>query len=384
MDYIRVDELPGFDGPIEGRLCPLTLLTGENGTGKTVFLDTAAAVHAAANHDDVDDRWGRALRKTLRATVRRRLDDATAECRVTIEPRGNGPARTAAVHRLGGIETRRWRNEHTGIDEVVSSNGWEGTLAALLEPADDGAGDARMEAARKVATAFRGPDRSRRTRRFHAPAPRVYDWRPDALQSERTKGFEALAAAAHDGDETWRKIAAALETFGAASGLYETIEVRRHGNWTGDPYTILTTPPGGGAARDVAESTATGRVLPLAFECARADAAALTLIEQPEIGLHPSAEAALASLIAASAGASRRFIVETHGDFFQERVRLDVRDGAHELDVDDVNVLYFEKRAGGAAVHDVFFDAEGNVEGTPHGYRRFMMVESARSLGLDQ
>ena len=104
------------------------------------------------------------------------------------------------------------------------------------------------------------------------------------------------------------------------------------------------------------------------------------LLQQPEVHLHPSAQAALGSLFCRVAGPDRQLIVETHGDHLLSRVRMDVRDGASDLKPEDVSILFFERDDLDVRIHSIGLDEEGNVRGAPPTYRRFFMEETRRSL----
>ena len=52
------------------------------------------------------------------------------------------------------------------------------------------------------------------------------------------------------------------------------------------------------------------------------------LLQQPEVHLHPSAQAALGTLFCQVAKPERQLVVETHSDHLLDRVRMDVR-GRH-------------------------------------------------------
>ena len=104
------------------------------------------------------------------------------------------------------------------------------------------------------------------------------------------------------------------------------------------------------------------------------------LLQQPEVHLHPSAQAALGSLFCRTASWSRQLVVETHSDHLLDRVRMDVRDGVVPLQPADVSILYFERHGLDVRIHSLRIDDEGNVLGAPEGYRRFFMEEVTRSL----
>ena len=106
------------------------------------------------------------------------------------------------------------------------------------------------------------------------------------------------------------------------------------------------------------------------------------LLQQPEVHLHPSAQAALGSLFCQIAGSNRQLVVETHSDHLLDRVRMDVRDGATNLRPEDVSILFFERGDLDVRIHSLGIDNEGNIVGAPEGYRKFFMEETARSLRL--
>ena len=120
------------------------------------------------------------------------------------------------------------------------------------------------------------------------------------------------------------------------------------------------------------------QVLPLVTELMRPDAPSLILLQQPEVHLHPSAQAALGSLFCHLA-TDRQIIVETHSDFLLNRIRMDIRDGRAPLSPDDVSILYFERSEIDVDIHAVRIDRDGNVIGAPPGYGQFFMEEAARS-----
>ena len=124
------------------------------------------------------------------------------------------------------------------------------------------------------------------------------------------------------------------------------------------------------------------QVLPVTTGLFRADTASMSLLQQPEMHLHPSAQAALGSLLCKIAARGRQMVVETHSDHLLGRVRMDVRDGKWKLNPEDVSILYFEGGELGVRIHSLELDREGNVLNAPTSYRRFFMEEMRRSLRL--
>ena len=106
------------------------------------------------------------------------------------------------------------------------------------------------------------------------------------------------------------------------------------------------------------------------------------LLQQPEVHLHPSAQAALGSLFCEVANSGRQLVVETHSDHLLDRVRMEVRDGTTGLKPDDVSILFFERDGLEVNIHRLRIDVDGNINGQPNSYRRFFMEETRRSLGF--
>ena len=104
------------------------------------------------------------------------------------------------------------------------------------------------------------------------------------------------------------------------------------------------------------------------------------LLQQPEVHLHPSAQAALGSLFCQVASWKRQLIIETHSDHLIDRVRMDVRDGGSRLKPEDVSILYFERGDLEVRIHSLRIDDDGNIVDAPDSYRRFFMEETKRSL----
>ena len=184
----------------------------------------------------------------------------------------------------------------------------------------------------------------------------------------------------------WARLKEGLERFGKEAGLFDEIFIRRKGQRDNEPFQIHFRKLGSklkGPSRNLIDiGYGVSQVLPVITELLRPDAAPLFLLQQPEIHLHPSAQAALGSLFCQIASRERQLIVETHSDHLLDRVRMDVRDGRGALKPEDVSILFFERNELDVHIHSLRIDGEGNVLNAPDSYRRFFMEETARSLGL--
>ncbi|MCY4233265.1 MAG: AAA family ATPase [Bacteroidetes bacterium] len=91
----------------------------------------------------------------------------------------------------------------------------------------------------------------------------------------------------------------------------------------------------------------------------------VALLQQPDIHLHPSVQAALGTLFCEIAGKGRQLIVEVHSNYVVDRIRMDVRDQKTNLKPEDVSILFFERNETSVQIHNIKIDELGNVLNTP-------------------
>ena len=223
-----------------------------------------------------------------------------------------------------------------------------------------------------------GPVRSK-PRRTYNPARASRDPEGDYIPMY-------LASTYFQEPRTWAGLQEALVRFGRAAGLFDEIAIKPLGKRNTEPFQI-TVRKGGKRAKGPSRNLidvgyGVSQALPLVTELLRPDAPSMFLLQQPEVHLHPSAQAALGSLFCQVASRKRRLIVETHSDHLLDRVRMDVRDGKTELKPEDVSILFFERGDSDVCVHSLRIDGEGNIVDAPGTYRSFFMDETRRSLGL--
>ena len=120
-------------------------------------------------------------------------------------------------------------------------------------------------------------------------------------------------------------------------------------------------------------------VLPLLHAVASAPKEATLFLQQPETHLHPKAQAALVRLVAQR---GRRLLVETHSDHIPDWLRIAVMSG--DIDPHDLGIVYFDRVDGGGStiLHDIRVDEQANLIDTPPRFRQFFLDETERLLGF--
>ena len=197
-----------------------------------------------------------------------------------------------------------------------------------------------------------------------------------------------LANLSQRDQQEWKNLKRELEMFGQNSGLFDEIAIKSLGETEGGPFHIQIRKFGRrlkGIPRNLIDvGYGVSQALPVLTELLRPDSPTMFLLQQPEVHLHPSAQAALGSLFCAIAEREQRqLVIETHSDYLLDRVRMDIRDRKTSLDPQDVSILYFESSGElDVHIHALRLDEDGNVLDAPPTYGQFFMDETRRSIGL--
>ena len=120
-------------------------------------------------------------------------------------------------------------------------------------------------------------------------------------------------------------------------------------------------------------------LLPLLRAISQVEPARIFLLQQPEIHVHPVAQALLAQHMAEG---THDFIIETHSDHLIDRFRICVMQGV--LAPEELSIVYFEpdKDRGRSRIYSIRVDKQGNLIGMPDNYRLFFLQETEKLLGF--
>ena len=451
MDEIRLKNFRCFREEQTARLAPLTLLVGENSTGKTSFLALIRALWDLARRNRVPNfkeepydlgsfdeiahhRGGRESRaETFEAgfvVTQRTTRAVNYRLNIVFGKKGTVPVlmkRCFSNEEEGiWIESSRSQVPYKDVswefsvgtpkgewtigegqfwpddDHVLSAdffrNSYLGGIGgkSWLELADyrfvvrRGSGqpdDSDWELIKRI---YDAEQRFRGCKPLYPSAPvrfkphRTYD--PSRLTRDPEGDYVPMYLAdLYFQDVTrWKALKDALEKFGKEAGLFDEISVMPFGKTASGPFQLQIRKFGRkakGPQRNLIDvGYGVSQVLPVITELLRDDAPPIFLLQQPEVHLHPSAQAALGSLLCQVATPWRQLVVETHSDHLLDRVRMDVRDGVTKLKPEDVSILYFERGDLDVRIHSIRLDEEGNVLDAPPSYGAFFMEETERSV----
>ena len=443
---IRLRDFRCFRERQSARLAPLTLLVGENSTGKTSFLAAVRAIWDAAHGIGVPDfrkppfdlgsfpeivyrRGGRGADANCFEIGFTELTpgDGLLDFDVVFESRDAAPAPMKTTWRDGVVSVEYRRTNGPYSQAVLESPGgswcysmsdedsmFEGPRttgffsrlhyavasddpASLIDDLNPSPATFDRQPTSNDLAAFsslagqftrfpsHGPPFA--SAPIHSSPRRTYD--PTKLGSDPWGADvpSRIASLQYQDKAEWAALKEKLDAFGSESGLFDDFSVKQLTRVEGGPFQLQVRRFGKGGRKGprrnlVDVGFGVSQVLPALAALFRSDGPPMLLMQQPELHLHPSAQAALGSLFCRTAEAGRQLIIETHSEYIVDRIRMDIRDGRTDLNPDDVVVLFFERSELDIQIHSLRFDEQGNVLGAPDGYGQFFMDETRRSVGL--
>ena len=433
-----------FQGEQRGRLRPITLLVGENSTGKTTFLGCYRVFHQMFSMRGVSESpdfneepfaMG-SFRDVVRS--RRGPSDRIDELKIGLRV-GRSPDDVMSPYELSFTFGER------GLEPVISSLRFQFAPDAFLEMRSDEDGTVFQipDCTRKInglslvlgifwlfdtsswsrisgefsnlepivdylrcLSSRRGDTTRSCQRAIRWPGevwlqnlPELIPIAPLRSKPKRTydpiRGFDSpegehvpmlMMQIDRTNTRRWKSLHDGLVKFGREAGLFSDIKVERYGRQMSGPFQLQVKVRSGSHANLMDVGYGVSQSLPILVDvlersARRGGRGCSFLLQQPEVHLHPRGQAELASLfVQAFRQSGNRFLVETHSDYIIDRVRISVRKGL--LKPDDVSVLYFEPKGSAVSIHNLTLDDDGNLLDAPKGYRDFFTKETDELLGF--
>ena len=189
----------------------------------------------------------------------------------------------------------------------------------------------------------------------------------------------------------WKVLEQELVEFGKRSGLFQNIKIKKLGHSLSDPFK-LQFKVRGPTSNIIDVGYGVNQILPILVQVLYPSISQgsrrtyklpiYSLLQQPEVHLHPKAQAEFSSLLAklASQG-NQSFVIETHSDYMIDRARIEIRNG--NIKPEDVSLVYFEPKGNIVKVHNISFDEMANMIGVPSHYGKFFLKETNRLMGFE-
>ncbi len=164
----------------------------------------------------------------------------------------------------------------------------------------------------------------------------------------------------------------ALESFGKASGLFESVDVIELHNLERSAFALKFLKNGASFFSDEL-GFGVSQVVPLVVDALSGDRVSCLYIEQPELHLHPKAQAAFGDLLFELYKRKRRFLVETHSDYIIDRFRILFAKSSIKTDSADIKFFYNYKKENRLKQIEILPD--GSLGKQPVAYRKFFLRE---------
>lgn len=437
LTQFMIEEVRCFAHSQHVDLRPLTFLVGENSTGKTSVLACIQILADFLKHGRLDFNQYPYSMGTFKDIVRRswisdkafRLgfslrdgkEDISCSVQFVQKDRGVEPVVSLASIDFGDGEVVFIVNDDTesGLQllsyeerpmrfhiEVSSENLTNINIFSLLNIYSVATEGSSSEGSRLLSEFLRQKDISKKpmfkwnllddeiffgTTPVRSRPKRTYDPTREYGDPEGSDVPMMLMRIAATEQKEWEGLRQSLVEFGEKSGLFQNIDVRNLGPSMGAPFQ-LKVKVRGPTSNIVDVGYGISQVLPILVHIFGAHSSPRRrrskgspshfLLQQPEVHLHPRAQAELASLLArlGSVG-GQSFIVETHSDYMIDRARIEIRRG--NISNDDVSLVYFEPKKNVVKIHNIKFDEVGNLQDVPPHFRDFFLLESDRLMGFE-
>ena len=111
------------------------------------------------------------------------------------------------------------------------------------------------------------------------------------------------------------------------------------------------------------------QVLPILVMCLLAETDSTLVFEQPELHLHPKVQTLLGDFFLSMALCNKQCIVETHSEYFIDRLRFRIAATSPDKELNSQAKIYFvEKPSQGSSFREVMINEYGAISNWPEGF----------------
>ena len=124
----------------------------------------------------------------------------------------------------------------------------------------------------------------------------------------------------------------------------------------------------------------TSQILPIIVQSLIPHEESLIMIEQPEAHLHPKVQADLADFFVKVASENKKFLLETHSDYFIERIRYNIMTG--DIPTEDVAIYYIEQNKAEkcSTIITIDINTKGQYSNLPDNYITNFRLKETRKI----
>lgn len=173
-----------------------------------------------------------------------------------------------------------------------------------------------------------------------------------------------------------------VKKFGEESGLFDDIDVKSVSSKIDKAPMVVTIMRGGKEFYIDQVGVGVSQVAPIIVETLFQrgyEKESVLLMQQPELHLHPIAQAALGEFFYDAKADKNSYIMETHSDFLIDRYRYRVRESNSAQDQCGA-ILFCENTPSGNKMTKIDIRSDGRLDGVPGHYKEFFVKETVRTM----
>ena len=176
--------------------------------------------------------------------------------------------------------------------------------------------------------------------------------------------------------ERYKQLQKSLQKFGKEAGLFQELKIKTLTRNSNYPFSIMVKTAQGKWSNIMDVGYGVSQILPVIVETISSRSEQSFLLQQPEVHLHPKAQAAFATFIANLTKDNKQFVIETHSDFILDRLKYEIEQG--NIEPDDVGILFFDTQGKDTKIHQIDLGKDGLPIDIPPSYRSFFLEELDR------
>lgn len=187
--------------------------------------------------------------------------------------------------------------------------------------------------------------------------------------------------------ETEKNLFATIGKFGKNSGLFEEIQVKKISQRIADSPLFVTVVKNGKNFSLDQVGVGVSQVVPVLIETVFSITMDTSiLVQQPELHLHPIAQAALGSYFFEACKQGLRGVLECHSSYLIDRFRADLRDEMSNKDSSNTNpgveakILFCQNTASGNFTTLINVLPTGELKNDPDEFHSFFIDEALRTM----
>lgn len=172
-----------------------------------------------------------------------------------------------------------------------------------------------------------------------------------------------------------------ITDFGENSGLMKGLNIKKFGEDSASPFELDILLEDGNPLNISSVGYGVSQSLPILVEIYVRPKESWFAIQQPEVHLHPRAQAALGDIFYLLAtNEKKHFFIETHSDFIVDRFRMRMHKSEKKV---KAQVLFFERENGFNKVNSIQILPDGRYsDSQPESFRKFFIKEELSLLGI--